>query len=407
MTETKPKRARRHIAPVKHLHLTPSRIRTIEACPLAFSYELRTEFSISNPVMRVGGKVHEVIDQYTAHCVAAKQQTDLTEMDRLVNQNRRGLQSDGEKSEAAMLCRKFAANNLIPLNAVPEFQFAFDRMWNHRIGWDSDSVFFRGRVDMHYEPEPGVLCITDYTTSHKIARDLSETGKQDQIFMYAFALCRIAGEENIHEIRIAINNIRHNWLASALLFPADFGHVPEIVESAWKIVERGVRTGGWDANITDRCAGCVYLKRCRAVPAAVKKLLPESLDGAEQTAIDKWFALKAQTEAAEKQLREHVGAKGNIVIGGREFGFYPKRGVKYDARRVVETVARNSPKESLNINMATALDLCSFPASKINALIKRIKFPQDKAALIKNKGSETVKNMFGYIETGDDEKIFE
>jgi DNA polymerase III epsilon subunit-like protein len=90
--------------------------------------------------------------------------------------------------------------------ALVEKQLAFDKDWNYVSDWRSDSIFFRGILDIiEYYPE--YVLITDYKTS-RVMMTIEQLKRDMQLKIYLLLLYKFLPPESIKRVIVSIEYLR-------------------------------------------------------------------------------------------------------------------------------------------------------------------------------------------------------
>lgn len=91
---------------------------------------------------------------------------------------------------------------------VTEKQIAFDKDWNIEDDWFGSNVFWRGKIDK-IRWEGDIIDIEDYKTN-RVVPSIKELKEDMQTKSYVMCVVYYVGRENVENIRVRLNYLRHN-----------------------------------------------------------------------------------------------------------------------------------------------------------------------------------------------------
>ena len=302
-----------------------SRMKVARACPYLFKRQYVDGVEQpTNPPLRVGQVAHEVIARYGLHCTAAGRQTDYEAMDRIISDCRNMLITAEEKESVRYMCTRFAESRLIDPGWHYEGRYAVDADWKP-CPYDSDTAYFRGRIDCWYVDGEDNLVIVDYYTGRKRP---DEFLKKDQLMHYAAVL--FAAHPDIDNAVCFADFLRFG--DASVEFSVTRDHVQHIRAEIESLDSRYAQEREFKPSPNENCQYCFLKRECPAVIDAIKNIFNPELDARRV------YLLRCAYSDGMKRLAKEPG--GAWAVNDMTLGHHQTSEEKYRLETVIEILTR-------------------------------------------------------------------
>jgi len=280
-----------------------SDIQAFMRCPRA--YQLKG--FLSNPAMKMGSLIHEILFEYGNHCL------DLD------------VKSDLGKLREILARRKYEC----PCTMAKDYEYLESRL-------DSNPAIimtFRDKIDFEKKLEyegiyhctvdrmrtfEGYVEIDDYKTNRR-PYTKHKTANSFQAKFYCM-MAWLNNQGSCREVIFTFHFLRFNSSAKVAYTWDELEEFQkQIIEPTINDMNEAYRTGHFLKNIGEHCTGCHAIGQCLHDELRELDLLTTLSD---DDLADQWLAAKAVSGAALKELKNRVEKTGPINHGGKVLDFH-------------------------------------------------------------------------------------
>jgi putative RecB family exonuclease len=361
-----------------------SRLSMFQTCPqqykLSYIDKLKGEV---NPLTIVGRVCHDAIGRYNNHCIKNKLTSDFEKWKEFAWQAIEKSNLPPElNQEIFMLMEQYAQTHEVDLDSVvgAEEKMALNKKGD-LVDWLAPDVWMRVILD-YLQISGNVAKITDYKTTWAMKSD------PFQLMIYAWAVKKVY--PHVTDFQIEIDYIRHEFQATEYFEEDDMADIERAILAKTNAIENEVK---FEPSVGIACSYCPVWYACPAMKTMGEQrrfVLPKTEAEAVTIALELEKTTRLSTEA-KKVLKEYCDTKGDLVAGGRIYGFSVSSKYEFEIAEMIMTL------NSMGINF---LEYLVVDHRKFKALLQDARV----AKIVKSIGTKKVSATFTSKKAGAKEE---
>jgi CRISPR/Cas system-associated exonuclease Cas4 (RecB family) len=303
-----------------------TRINVFQHCPYQYKaiYLLKKKGEV-NPLMIVGRVTHQAIANYNKHCLRIGADSDFGSWEQCSWDAIKESNLPAELNQEVLdMVKAYAQSHTVPQESVvgAEEEIAINRA-GEQVDWLAKDVWVRVIIDL-LQIQGNICKITDYKAGYAMKSD------PFQLMIYAWVVKKLYPQ--VTDFQIELDFVRHEWQKLYTFSETDIDHIEKSVLAKIENIEKEEK---FDPTIGVQCAYCPVWYCCPAMKAGdvTKWTLPKEEPEAIQLALEyeKYSRLASE---AKKVLKEYCDTKGDLLAGGRRYGFNVSKKFEFDIKEL-------------------------------------------------------------------------
>lgn len=307
--------------------LSPSKVRTLEACEFAFNYIYNEDHPKKmEPAFFLGGRLfHNWADTYGTHLRNTDSPFDADKVAEIVETIPDDVPFELYEDIKDLFFRWGGRTSFTsPLETLTEHKLALDENWEV-VDFNSPDAVIRMIIDKveRVAGRGSDIIITDYKTSYDIKPLNILAGKT-----YAFGVSRLLKEE-FTKVTYREEYVRQDFIQELEISAEDYQAIPAFYQQT---AEKLAQKTEWPPQVNQRCNYCDAASVCPAFKAEVQDndLAVRSQQDAVALA-EKVYTTDLRQKKAKAMLKGWSDTKGDIVFGDKAFGPSISKKVAWDS----------------------------------------------------------------------------
>lgn len=264
-----------------------------------------------NPLMIIGRVTHEAIATYNKHCLDNKIEHDFSKWKECAYLALEQANLDAEHYPSVLeMVKNYADSHTIALESAvgAEEEIAITKDFKE-CEWGSQDAWFRSVID-YLQIAGDVAKITDYKAGWLL------TAPKLQFKIYAWILSKIYPHVSVFEVELDF--VRHEYQENFTIEVDELKDIEREILSKTNKIEKDTE---FKPAISIACSYCGCWSWCPAMKQedVVFKMPTSDVEAVEiGLKLEKFSKLK---DEAQKILKKYCDAQGDLIAGGRKYGF--------------------------------------------------------------------------------------
>ena len=307
-----------------------TKISDYSTCPAMYKMKhLEKMPQEANPLMLVGRVTHNAINIYNKHCLKNRVEHDfeMWKPSAYLALEQENLPSENY-AEVLEMVKNYADSHTVPLESTlgSEEMVAVTRDYKE-CAWDSPDAWFRIVADL-LQIAGDMGKITDYKAGWLL------TAPKFQLQIYACILSKIYPQVSVWDVEWDFT--RHEYQTGFRIEQEELEDIEKMILTKTNRIEKEVK---FKCQVGIACSMCSFWHWCPAMKQGREVMfkMPKTLAEANKLASDLEIYTRWKEES-QKLLKQYCDEQGEIITGGRKFGFNVSN--KWEIADVSELIVR-------------------------------------------------------------------